>query len=371
MNNSGIHSLAGFSYQIKTFVYYLSKLNDSSDVLGFETFEDISMKKLLINEDDGSEFVTTWKPNDSLEAIQVKRTKIDKAVAKRIMLNWLLIENNYPEEITKFVLITTDETVVDSIFNDLELKEEVKASKKRANSLEGKVKKICLGEYEKIDLLISSVREKIEIKKIENIDMRIIDSYDKLFHKAGVMEHVFSLRLNQFISCICNQIFKAIDQGNSFEMGYSKFMALVEEITMKITNEEIDIDYFTYKENLEDEDFSVSTTREFKQLKKCQISDNLLKTFLIKKSYYQQCRYSHMEMNLYSPIENLEETSYENFELAVSELQSQNNDLPTNRLMTTINKTNSYAKNEQIKHGVCIHLTGEKESNRLISWGDD
>lgn len=373
MNDSGIKSLAGFSFQIKAFVYYLSKLNNHNDVLGFETFEDISKKSLLINEDDGCDFVTTWEPANSLEAIQVKRTKISKSVAKKIMLNWILIENELQKEITKFVLITIDDSVTNEIFDDLGLKELVKGSVKKANSLEGQVKKIISDDYERINSLVESIKAKIEIENIGEIDKRVFASFERIFHRRGVTDYIFSIRIDQFIQYICSQIFKEIDRGNSYQIDYSRFMTLVEEITTRITDDEIDLDYYSFKENHKNETEInlISSTREYKQLKKCEINEGLLKTFFLKRSYYQHYRYLHMEMNLYSPIDNIEETSFENYELSVSELQNENKDKPFNRLMATIKKNNSYAKNDQIKDGACIHLTGDKEKDRLITWGED
>ena len=44
LNSSGIYSLAGFAYQIKVFVYYLSQLREGYSI-GYETYDDVSLHK--------------------------------------------------------------------------------------------------------------------------------------------------------------------------------------------------------------------------------------------------------------------------------------------------------------------------------------
>lgn len=45
LDNSGIYSLSGFSYQIRVFVYYMLKLKEGMQI-EFETIDDINMKKI-------------------------------------------------------------------------------------------------------------------------------------------------------------------------------------------------------------------------------------------------------------------------------------------------------------------------------------
>ena len=45
VSSAGIDSLRGFSYQIKVFLLYLSKIKDN-ERMGYETIDDVSIQKL-------------------------------------------------------------------------------------------------------------------------------------------------------------------------------------------------------------------------------------------------------------------------------------------------------------------------------------
>ena len=54
------------------------------------------------------------------------------------------------------------------------------------------------------------------------------------------------------------------------------------------------------------------------------------------------------------------------------ELQANNNDTPSNRFWNTTKASNSYAKEDQIRNGVCIYLTSDNVSDgNQISWKDE
>nr|WP_296084689.1 hypothetical protein [uncultured Blautia sp.] len=67
-------------------------------------------------------------------------------------------------------------------------------------------------------------------------------------------------------------------------------------------------------------------------------------------------------------IQEIEETTYENFEDAKYKLQISGMDTPMNRLEETKQRSNSYAESEQIRYGAGIYLTREDEIERQISW---
>ena len=74
--------------------------------------------------------------------------------------------------------------------------------------------------------------------------------------------------------------------------------------------------------------------------------------------------------NKKTQIEDIEETSFGNFENVKVRLQVANTDTPLGRLTQTIDAPNSYAANDQIRHGASIFLTRAEETERLISWED-
>lgn len=105
-DSSGISSLGGFSYQIRVFVYYMLLLEDNMQI-EFETIDDVNIKKINSNEiDDNDEnFISKISGIGSNTAIQVKRTSITESVAKKVLLNWILLEAS-ENVVTKYVLFT-------------------------------------------------------------------------------------------------------------------------------------------------------------------------------------------------------------------------------------------------------------------------
>ena len=101
-NDSGIKSLAGFSYQIRVFVLKCTALNENEE-LEFETIDDIALKKL----DNLDNVNTLVAQNDEFIAVQVKKTTISKSTAKNILFNWLLIDDN--KQVKKYILVTARE----------------------------------------------------------------------------------------------------------------------------------------------------------------------------------------------------------------------------------------------------------------------
>ena len=53
-NNSGINSLAGFSYQMKVFILKSATLNENEKI-EFETIDDIALKKVKDNDLDNQD----------------------------------------------------------------------------------------------------------------------------------------------------------------------------------------------------------------------------------------------------------------------------------------------------------------------------
>lgn len=78
-----------------------------------------------------------------------------------------------------------------------------------------------------------------------------------------------------------------------------------------------------------------------------------------------------MDLNKVRIINDIEETTYENFENVKFNLKVNNKDTPYNRLDETKKMSNSHAINEQIKYGSSIHLTRDDEVMRQISWEDE
>ena len=119
----------------------------------------------------------------------------------------------------------------------------------------------------------------------------------------------------------------------------------------------IDIDYACYtKANpICIEDFT--ETREYIQLKHCNLSGKNIQTHLGYRQYYQQYRMMNLGNGRADLLDNIELTSVENFVMAKDTLQQEGRDIPINRLNETKKMENSYSSSTQIKNGALVYLT--------------
>ena len=92
---------------------------------------------------------------------------------------------------------------------------------------------------------------------------------------------------------------------------------------------------------------------------------------LVQELYYKHNREKLLESLYAKKVSDIEITSYENFEDVKEELSMKNEDSPYNRMLNTLKRDNSYAKDDQIKRGSCIYLTGDDIEENQISWSDD
>lgn len=103
VNNAGLNSLSGFSYQIKVFMLQLARLKEKQRV-EFETLDDVTVR-YIPNKDSVSDSCIKWNINDNsfIEVFQVKQTNVTDTVGRQVLYNWLLAYNQRPE-ISRFVL---------------------------------------------------------------------------------------------------------------------------------------------------------------------------------------------------------------------------------------------------------------------------
>lgn len=105
-DKSGINSLGGFAYQIKVFTSYMLSMGENMQA-GFETVEDVSIKKITPDtiDDNEDKFRNLIISSEGTKAIQVKRTAITEKIAKQILFNWILLESS-EEVVTDYILFT-------------------------------------------------------------------------------------------------------------------------------------------------------------------------------------------------------------------------------------------------------------------------
>ena len=167
VSSAGIDSLRGFSYQIKVFLLYLSKIKDN-ERMGYETIDDVSIQKL--NESNFDEkcngYMSIKTESNTYTAIQVKRTTITVDVAKGILLNWLLLKDR--GDVEEYIVFTEkDYKNTDSIFDinfDDFFDEIQNSTKKRSDALIMRVKKLFNGDKNKFLKYMTEIKQHYRLK---------------------------------------------------------------------------------------------------------------------------------------------------------------------------------------------------------------
>lgn len=372
---SGINSLRGFAFQIKVFVSYMLDLKDGMQ-LEFETIEDVNLKKIKAdNIDENSEnFISNLLDAETNQAIQVKRTVITKDVAMKILLNWILLESSECN-VSKYMLLTESsynnkDIIFESSAEDL-FQKIIKSSKGERATIT-KVKKLYKNELKNFENIIEKIKGKYEFLSVDDIDKNIDDKCGLHFRKVA-NNVVYGQRLKELLQHITVEIMDAVNQKKPFTIDYCGFMRLIEDISTRLTESYTAPNYADFKKinQVDLSNSELSKLREYQQLVACNLPDNLIKQHLSFKGYYENTRYGYMETNKQSRIEEIEETTFENFENVVFRLQRDGADEPFNRLDETKKMANSHAGNEQIRYGCGIYLTKDGIVDRQISWEDE
>lgn len=374
-NTSGIKSLAGFSYQIRVFTYYLIDMKQGMRA-EFETLEDVNINNSSDDIDNNLEsYASKIRSYSHNEAIQVKRTNISNSDAEKILLNWLLLEKS-ENNISNFVLFTDSKyNNTDNVFIEKpdSLYRKIIKSNKKANAIISKVKVQFKNKYEEFESVYNSIKSKYDFVSVDDIDVEIENKCVELFRKAGVCYPTYIQRIKELMSYVNVEIMESINYHKPFIITYDEFMRKIEDISYRITDSIKSPDYCEFKRNntINFSNLSIANSREYKQLLVCELPPSLIEMHLIYKAYYEYLRFSYLETNKQSNIKNIEELSYENFENVKYKLLCNSSDRPINRLNDTKSEPNSYASNEQIKYGSCIYLTKEDiDKGKQISWED-
>ncbi|AVQ37749.1 hypothetical protein C7M56_03245 [Clostridium botulinum] len=375
--DSGIRSLAGFAYQIKVFIYYMSVLK-KNEYIEFETLEDVNIRNVQSEEIDrkSTSYKCVMRNIEKNVAIQVKRTSISTESAKKILYNWLIIEKSH-DNINKYILFTDEEYENKDIIFDIDVKElfdKVNNSNSKSNALITIVKNIFNGDFEEFKSTYEIIKGKYKFKSIEGIDDEILNRYEMIFQRGGIPEVIYYMRIQELMRYITGEIMQSVSKGEPFICTYSKFINQVVEICRNIDENQPLISYSLFKSNsiINWEDLDVVNSRECIQLNSCNLSKRNVETHLMYKLYYEFLKCSYMENNKVQRIEDIEDTTYDNYDFSKTILEQENKDTPLNRLSDTKSRSNSYASNEQIKYGAAVYLTrADIEEEKQISWKDD
>ncbi|MGN4446314.1 hypothetical protein ACTFOB_15565 [Bacillus cereus group sp. MYBK79-1] len=381
-DSSGIHTLGGFTYQIRVFVWYLTMLKKNMQ-LEFETYDDVTIKETDIDTLDLNEmsFNHTLLRENELQAIQVKRTKIDNGTALKILMNWILLES-YNSNISKYTLVTPEiygnkNILFNMTAEDLFLKIDQEELKDKPRSIIGKLKKKFINNKTLFVNTYKTVKGKVEFKAIEDIDDNIIEAYVYLFRQRDGedKEKVYILRIKTLLEKITYEILEKINNKQAYTINCSEFLELVEKISCEISDIKVNPDFSEYKETqkgLDIKDEKIVSSREYIQLNECDLNSKEMKEHMIYMLYYSRYRFMILERNRVRKIESIEDTTYANFSSVKRRLRLENKEHPFFRLDGTKNESNSYANNEQIRWGSAIFLTKENtDDDKKISWKDE
>lgn len=378
MNNSGIYSLAGFIYQIKAFIYYLADLDENNQI-GFEAYDDVSLSKKDIAEgqktDKLSLYNSIFDTSTGITAIQVKHTSLSTEDYEKVLFNWIILQNE-KKEVNKFVLLVDKQyNNSDKVFpDDLKCLYNKIISSKSRKGLIFQVKQIINNSYNTFEDICKKIQNSYSFQPCEDIDEMIIKKYGILLNWGGVAESTYKLRIVELMNHFQNDILEQIYNLNSYTCSYSSFRHIIEEVCSNVKDDCYLPCYSVFKKSnkLDINCSDIIASRQYIQLKKCNLSDQMIKEYLIFESYYNSFKLRTLENLKLNTINDIEETTHYNFESVKAYLIANNNDQPINRLYNTINSENSYAPNNQTKSGSAIHLTkAETDESLLISWEDD
>lgn len=338
---------------------------------------DVSVKKIAPDtiDDNEDKFRDIVRSPEGIKAIQVKRTAITSSVAKQILLNWILLEGS--NEIITDYIVFSDSSYEnsDNIFNisKEELYSYIIKSSKSSKSTIAKVKKKYKNEKQNFIDIYESIKSKYSFRSINDLDDEIDENCKVIFKKAGVNSITYYNRIQELLRHITFEIIKRVNEKKPFEISYKELMIYSEDICERFTDKYIYPIYSEFKKvnKIDFTDLKIAESREYKQLLACSMQQKMIETHLLYSIYYQNVCYKFLELNKINKIQDIEETTFENFEYAKFIVQDEGRDTPAQRLKETKKQPNSHADSDQIRYGSGIYLTREDESEHQISWEDE
>ncbi|MGI2329154.1 hypothetical protein [Planococcus sp. YIM B11945] len=380
IDESGIRSLSGFAYQIRVFVYYMSKMKTGGQV-EFETLEDIVFKDKIDSSflDSKSELFNSFYQDkvECYHAIQVKRTTVSNATRNKILFNWILLEYSAVRNIEKFILFTDDKYKNSNTLFDIscqELFDLVVKSSKKSSALISKVKLQFENKYEEFERIFNKIYSKHEFISEKSLNEKIINGFDVIFRKEGVSDLIYQLRVKELIQYIQGEIMSAIYAGNSYSIKHKQMVQKIEEIGERISEKVFEPDYTAFRKTrqLDLKDSLILNSREYLQLEKCNLNQKRMEEHLIYQQYYENIKDRFLEDNKLNQVNNIERTTYDNFCSVKEELEVEQKDFPIKRLSETKKMNNAYVQVDQTRFGSCIYLTRDDTDIDLkISWEDE
>lgn len=376
LNDSGLSSLSGFSYQIKVFILRLTQLQQGQRV-EFETLDDVAVRSLS-SKDSISDSCFKWKVDEtsSIEVFQVKQTNVSESVRRQVLYNWLLAYNQKPD-ISKFTLyVAQGYSINEKAFtNDSEKEyQTIIESDKAVTALVSRVKQIYKDDLTKFKRDYQTICSKSTIERLGDIDELIAEQLITPFHAtaADIGKTYFEKRIAELFTRICARIMDCAGQRSPYVCGHAEYMQLCEEICKDISPTQYTLDYEAFRQVFSQDDLTseITNSREYRQLRYCKLSNSEILDHLSWEQYYQSIRQHYLADAKKDAISKTESIAHQNHKDVVYELQDENKDTPRLRLIKTKRCEISTLHDEFSRWGTYIFLTQNDLPNK-ISWKDE
>ena len=376
LNDSGLSSLSGFSYQIKVFILRLTQLQQGQRV-EFETLDDVAVRSLS-SKDSISDSCFKWKVDEtsSIEVFQVKQTNVSESVRRQVLYNWLLAYNQKPD-ISKFTLyVAQGYSINEKAFtNDSEKEyQTIIESDKAVTALVSRVKQIYKDDLTKFKRDYQTICSKSTIERLGDIDELIAEQLITPFHAtaADIGKTYFEKRIAELFTRICARIMDCAGQRSPYVCGHAEYMQLCEEICKDISPTQYTPDYEAFRQVFSQDDLTseITNAREYRQLRYCKLSNSEILDHLSWEQYYQSIRQHYLADAKKDAISKTESIAHQNHKDVVYELQDENKDTPRLRLIKTKRCEISTLHDEFSRWGTYIFLTQNDLPNK-ISWKDE
>ena len=376
LNDSGLSSLSGFSYQIKVFILRLTQLQQGQRV-EFETLDDVAVRSLS-SKDSISDSCFKWKVDEtsSIEVFQVKQTNVSESVRRQVLYNWLLAYNQKPD-ISKFTLyVAQGYSINEKAFtNDSEKEyQTIIESDKAVTALVSRVKQIYKDDLTKFKRDYQTICSKSTIERLGDIDELIAEQLITPFHAtaADIGKTYFEKRIAELFTRICARIMDCAGQRSPYVCGHAEYMQLCEEICKDISPTQYTPDYEAFRQVFSQDDLTseITNSREYRQLRYCKLSNSEILDHLSWEQYYQSIRQHYLADAKKDAISKTESIAHQNHKDVVYEVQDENKDTPRLRLIKTKRCEISTLHDEFSRWGTYIFLTQNDLPNK-ISWKDE
>ena len=376
LNDSGLSSLSGFSYQIKVFILRLTQLQQGQRV-EFETLDDVAVRSLS-SKDSISDSCFKWKVDEtsSIEVFQVKQTNVSESVRRQVLYNWLLAYNQKPD-ISKFTLyVAQGYSINEKAFtNDSEKEyQTIIESDKAVTALVSRVKQIYKDDLTKFKRDYQTICSKSTIECLGDIDELIAEQLITPFHAtaADIGKTYFEKRIAELFTRICARIMDRAGQRSPYVCVHAEYMQLCEEICKDISPTQYTPDYEAFRQVFSQDDLTseITNSREYRQLRYCKLSNSEILDHLSWEQYYQSIRQHYLADAKKEAISKTESIAHQNHKDVVYELQDENKDTPRLRLIKTKRCEISTLHDEFSRWGTYIFLTQNDLPNK-ISWKDE